>query len=368
MQRNVIFYLHGNPWDGVWGRQQHLMSALTKYADIIYFENVEVTKYRISHRQPQPGITVVSGVIPLWNRLTRRGMTCFIKPLLTFFTRHFYRKSQRTILWSAENCLKPYRYFKHDSFIYDCIDPCFSDDQNERLQFELRETENCRRADLVFASAASLLNNCSKHGKPVYLVNNAAPQMEWRNRVHGQRPAWWPNNDRIAVYLGTLDRRIDISYIARSAMANCNVEHVLAGNIALPSEALSDLRPLSNVSIPGRVSDEVGEFIIANCAVGMIPFRCGDMNDGVNPVKLYYYAMHGKQIVSTNVAEVASRPEVASSAKSPEEFAALIASAVAHRDDDVRRRYRMAYANRNTWAERAEEVWTALDRHSLVLR
>jgi hypothetical protein len=78
------------------------------------------------------------------------------------------------------------------------------------------------------------------------------------------------------------------------------------------------------------------------------------MNDAINPVKLYMYALLGKPVVGTNVRELASRPQVVRVGRTAEEFAARVGEAVAASKDPAERERMTRFALANTWEHRAE--------------
>jgi DNA-binding transcriptional regulator/RsmH inhibitor MraZ len=86
----------------------------------------------------------------------------------------------------------------------------------------------------------------------------------------------------------------------------------------------------------------------------------GPMNDAINPVKMYAYALLGKQMVGMAVQELSLRPEVVLTAKTPEEFAKCVAKVIELKDDDETRRRLTTFAQQNTWEHRADEAWKHL--------
>jgi hypothetical protein len=100
--------------------------------------------------------------------------------------------------------------------------------------------------------------------------------------------------------------------------------------------------------------------LLAYCRVGLIPFTMGPINDAVNPVKLYAYALHGKPVVGSAIRELQSRPDVARTGRTPEEFAQQVGRAVAASDDERLRRSLIAFALENTWDHRARQALARL--------
>jgi hypothetical protein len=84
------------------------------------------------------------------------------------------------------------------------------------------------------------------------------------------------------------------------------------------------------------------------------------MNDAVNPVKMYAYALLGKPIVSTCVRELAARPDIAHAAATPADFAAAITTAAASARNPVFVSHLQSFALENTWRHRARLAWQTL--------
>jgi hypothetical protein len=358
-----VFY-HPAAWDGIPGRQRLLLEAISHHVPVIYIEETEERKRRVTFEKRTRQVTIVRGLATMLVKFQRRHWNVAMWLWCWWHLGWIRRRYRKVIFWNSENWLRPNRFIAHDVLVYDCIDPCFSADPRDLRLFEQRELELLGLADVVFASAQLLVDNCRRHHHDVTLLNNGCDPNEYsENKIaSARRPQWWPRTEEpIAAYLGTLDWRFDFRCVRTACRMNPGVHFILAGGFLRELEAhVAELRSMPNVTITGRISLEDGRYLLSRCAIGLIPFTAGEMNDAINPVKLYAYALLGKPVVGTAIRELILRPEVARVGHSPEEFAEKVAEAVALRDDENLRRSLIAFALGNTWENRARQALARL--------
>lgn len=361
-----IIYIHGNQWDGVPARQRYLMEEMAAYADVYFIEEAEDRRWSVTWRQVDRHVWVIRGLMPMWVRFNRRRWTAAQCVSARIHLRRLRKSYRRIILWDAENWLRSYRFVPHDLFIYDCIDPCFSDDKRELDEFEDRDRELVKRADIVFASAGLLKEKCEADGRRVVLLNNACAPGEYCAELvnAAERPKWWPQTEQpVASYLGTIDARFDCDMAFHVCRELPEVAFVIAGQVLSAQERdVERLRSLENVVVPGRVSVEDGRYMFKHSSVGIIPFKAGDMNDAINPVKMYAYAYLGKMVVGTNVREIAGATAIAKAARDAQEFVEYIRIAIADRNDSAQAQRRRDFALENTWKQRAAGAWSEIEQ------
>jgi hypothetical protein len=352
-----IMYYHGTDWDGLRGRQQYLMAALSAHAPIVYLDGSRLRRLGVTRRQVSERITVVRGLAAgIW-ALRRRGSATAARAYAAWHLRWARRRFSRVLFWATENLIRPQDVVRHDALVYDCMDPCLTHDP----QYERRQAQALAAADAVFASAEALAEQCRTHHRCVTLLNNACEPAEYEPQLvnRAPRPHWWPGGDApVAAYLGSVDWRVDLECLDRACRLNPAVHFVIAGNVIAPlREAVGRLAGLPNLTLPGALSLEEGRYLLSRCTVGLIPFTPGPMNDAVNPVKMYAYAQLGKPMVGTAIRELLARPEVVLCGATAAEFAAAVPRAVAlAKRSDVRARL-TSFAQQNTWQHRAAAAW-----------
>ena len=353
----IIFY-HGCNWTDIPGRQQYLMRQLGRHLPIIFLDGGADRRLRVTIHRPQTNVTVVRGLTSICQRLAQRHLN----PLATVFANWkletVVQKFSRVIFWASENWLRPYRFIRYDKLIYDCIDPCFSEEPRRIEIFQRRDIEVMNRADHVFATADTLADFCRLHHDRVTLLNNACEPADYAPKLlnSAAKPTWWPQTSKpIAAYLGSLDWRFDFAAVETACRDHPDVHFVLAGN-PLPELAnrVRHLSALPNVTCPGRISLEDGRFLLKHCTITLIPFTTGPMNDAINPVKMYVYAMLGKPMAGTAVHELTGRPQLV--ATSGGNFSSAVGAALCASRRPETAAQLQQFAAANTWQARASKA------------
>lgn len=358
-----IFFYHGCNWSDIPARQQYLMGAMAKYLPVVYFDGGFDRPYRVTFEQPRPNVTVVRGLTAMCQRFRDRRLEKVASAFAAWRLAKLRSKYKRVIFWCAENWLQPFRYIRHDALIYDCIDPCFNEDPRRIELFEKREIQVMSESAQVFATADALADFCRRHHRNVMLLNNACAPSDYADDLLHAAPApsWWPQTrGAIAAYLGSLDWRFDFGAVTRACTEFPDVQFVLAGNV-LPhlQPQVEKLKALPNVVCPGMISVSDGRYLLSRCTIGLIPFTLGPMNDAINPVKMYAYALLGKPMAATAVSELVSRPRIVSTA-APEQFEKAVASALAAAKRPQTSGALKAFAAANTWEARAAQAWDVI--------
>lgn len=356
----LIFY-HGNDWDWVPSRQRYLMEALSEYVPIVYLDSGRSSRGRVTYHPVAENVTVVKGLISMMIALRRRKMEKASTLLGHWHLRWVRKKHKRVIFWAMENWLRPYRFIPHDVLVYDSIDPVFDRRPEVVKEFERREIEVLRAAHKAFASADSLVDFCKRHHSNVTLLNNACAPIEYEPKLiaAAPKPGWWPESQKpVAAYLGSIDERFDFDCAMKASRDNPQVQFVFAGSV-IPalSTRVTEMQSLPNVLCPGRISVGDGRYLLSRCTIGLIPFILGEMNDAINPVKMYAYALLGKPIAGTATREMAGRPDVVVTGSTPEEFSVAVREALKRAGDPETETYLKSYALRNTWQHRAAQAW-----------
>lgn len=359
-------YAHGNDWDGVRSRQRYLMEALSRYIPVIYLDGSWDKRGLVTQHQVSERITVVRGLLRPMVSLKLRGLEQPSHLWGWWHTRWIRRKYSRIIFMDSENWLRPYRFIPHDSLVFDCIDPCFDRSPQVLADFEKRELEVLHASQAVFVTADSLLEFAREHNKNVTLLNNACSPVEYAPDLvaAAKEPEWWPKEARqVAAYMGAIDWRFDFDIAVQAARDHPNIHFVFAGNVL--GEVIDrslELHELPNVCMPGRVTVEDGRYLLSHCDIGLIPFKMGEMNDAINPVKMYAYAFLGKPIAGSAVSELVSRPAIAVTGDTPPAFSRAVTLALERSRDAAEAGKLKEFAAKNTWENRAAEAWKVLEK------
>jgi glycosyltransferase involved in cell wall biosynthesis len=360
---SCIFFYHGCNWSDIPARQQYLMGAIAKYLPIVYFDGGFDRPYRVTFQQPRPNITVVRGLTAMCQRFRDRRMEKVAKVFCAWRLAKLRKRYKRVIFWCAENWLQPFRYIRHDALVYDCIDPCFNEDPKRIEIFAKREIQVMSQSAQVFATADTLADFCRQHHRNVMLLNNACEPADYADDLlqTAPVPTWWPQTrGPIAAYLGSLDWRFDFAAVKQACVEFPGVHFILAGNV-LPhlKPQVDQLGAMPNVTCPGRISVSDGRYLLSRCTIGLIPFTLGPMNDAINPVKMYAYALLGKPMAATAVRELVSRPQIVATA-APEHFGNAVSCALAAAARPETAAALKSFAAANTWETRAAQAWDAI--------
>ena len=105
----------------------------------------------------------------------------------------------------------------------------------------------------------------------------------------------------MALYVGGVDRRIDVHLLADTARRMPDWRFVIAGPVE--SEEMDVLRGVDDLELPGRVPPADAPGLIASASVCLMPYVRNEFSRTIFPVKLVHYLAVGRP-----VAAVPSRP------------------------------------------------------------
>lgn len=365
-EKTCILYYHGSDWGETPSRQTYLMQAMSRYCHVVYLDKGRDQRGKVVWRSISDRLTVVRGLIRLFEFFDRTKLSWVSGMYARLALRTIHERYSNVIFWNAENLIRPYRFIAHSVLVFDSMDPCFSEDLDEIAAFRARDEEVLEAADVVFATADALADECRKTHASVTLLNNACEPEEYSDTLLAvaEKPQWWPKTEApIGAYLGTLDYRFDVDLIVEACVQNPNVHFILAGHVVPGTKSESTLPKLlamPNVTMPGRISVEDGRYLLAHCNFGLIPFIPGEMNDAVNPVKMYAYSLLGKPILGTAIRELVIRPEIVQVAPDAATFGRMVPDVVSLSQDPGHRKLLQTFALNNVWAVRAETAWNVL--------
>jgi len=371
MNNTCICFYHGCNWSDIPVRQQYLMRALSHHIPVVFFDGGTDRLWQVSIQQPEPNVTVVRGLTAVCQRFQQRGLGAVASAYAAWHLRKVRRKYGRVVFWAGENWLRPYRFIRHDDLIYDCVDPCLSEDPRRIEIFDAREATVARPARLVFASAAVLHEKMLRLNPASFLVENSAGVEDHHpsHTGHLPMPAELHGLRRpIIGYLGAFDSRLD--YAAMTALARLlpDCTFALAGRVNRDQEEnVKELRSLPNVSMPGQISYEAGKAFVAALDVGLIPFRPGPIGDAINPTKMWCYLMAGKPVVSTAIRESLRYPGFVHAGATPQDMAAMVRKALAETGEPFISA-RLKFSLENTYDCRCDEVLTRMRQTGLLDR
>ncbi len=207
MQSDIVLLMyHGIDWHFPPARQQYLARAFAKYCRVVYLDGGRDGRFKISSYQPQDNVTVIRGLVAFLSTLRRRRLIFGLRNITRALLRPYLKDHDTVILWTMGANMFLRSLLPCDLMVFDCMDPCFEDDPRVQAQFDHEEKEALSKADIVFASAWSLLDKCQMQHPHAYLLNNACAPEDYTAELIASTPCpeWWPHTRLpIAAYLGT---------------------------------------------------------------------------------------------------------------------------------------------------------------------
>lgn len=181
--------------------------------------------------------------------------------------------------------------------IYDKMDDNAEITQNALLRRLIRKTEPqlIQRANVIFVTAQSFLDELTRHGRTAYLVPNAIDQSA-ALCTEEERPK--DSGHRVFGYVGMISHWFDIDAIQTVLNADpCN-RVVLVG----PQEIKIPAHP--RLVCTGRVSKKEVDGWIRSFDVCLYPFRLTSFIDSIDPVKVYEYLAQNKPVLAADSREI----------------------------------------------------------------
>ncbi len=204
----------------------------------------------------------------------------------------------------------------------------------------------------VAAVSAEIIERIDPRG-PAAVVPNGVEPSEWL----GARPAppdWFA---RIpgprAVYVGTLDSRLDVPGIADLARRRPELQVVLLGPLPDPGY-IADLRR-ANVHVHPSVARAELVATLRNAELCLLAHRRTPLTEAMSPLKIYEYLAAGAPVISVDLPPVRDIDDRVLLVDSVHDFAEVVPDALAMGPAEERRR--VDFISDNSWAARHEQVF-----------
>lgn len=227
--------------------------------------------------------------------------------------------------------------------------------QQYQWDFDGEHSRLIRTADSVLVSADLIRDDVVEESAAgVTVVRNATTEPF----LVVPRPTTGSSHRPQVGYVGSLSFWFDASLLFHTALLRPEYDFVIYGAPEEPASRV--LRQAANVRLIGEVPHSEIPQRLVNLDVGVIPFRRSRLVDATNPVKAYEYLAAGLPIVSTPMPEMRHFPAtdvwVAGTA---EAFATSLDEAMTSDHVDAARR--RAWASKETWANRVEQIRVLFD-------
>lgn len=204
----------------------------------------------------------------------------------------------------------------------------------------------------VVAVSQTILDRIEPTGEAVVVPNGVEPA-EWS----GPRPADPPWLAGVphprALYVGTLDTRLDVPGLLELAHARPDLHVVLLGVVG-DEEAIAPLRGVANVHVLPPADRAGLVAAVRNSDVCLVPHARTALTEAMSPLKLYEYLAGGAPVLSIDLAPVRGiHPRVLltdATAQFADRVDEALALGPADEDD------RLDFVADNSWARRHDRI------------
>ncbi len=206
-----------------------------------------------------------------------------------------------------------------------------------------------QKADCIITSSNELKNRFKEHHSKTFVVKNG---VDFSLMEKGFSPVQ-KKEQQIIGYVGSIDERLDYDLLDHVIGSMKEYRFRFIGR-STKEKFVDRLKKHDNVELLGAHPVTSLPAFLKEMDVCIIPFAKNEFNRSIYPLKVNEYLAAGKPVVMTDFAELPEFCGVVHTATTQEEFAELIALAVAS-DSDEHRMLRRDFAQYHSWTYRAKE-------------
>jgi len=358
-------------WDGVWRRNQHLISRLLEGDPdlrVLFVEPPADPLHDVrTHRRPQRGHRPRrrADLSPrLWTMQPVKALPRRIDPRADERIARSAAKAAAKlgmtdpVLWVNDPAAADVARLTGWPTLYDMTDDWAAAARSgrERSRILAGETYLLHHAAQVVACSPELLRRKSPARPtslaPIVLIRNAvdaaAYDREW------PRPADLPAG-AVALYAGTLHGdRLDVELCVRTAQAlDERATLVLVGPNALDAADTRSLADAGVILLGARPHEQIPAYLM-HADVLLVPHLVDEFTDSLDPLKLYEYQAAGRPVLSTPVAGFRDADDARILVTDAAEFPAASTRAVSGPADEI------VFRSAPDWSDRATALHAVL--------
>jgi glycosyltransferase involved in cell wall biosynthesis len=230
-------------------------------------------------------------------------------------TRRFYRRALAGVLggrdsrapvhWVYTPTVAPtIRDMPRSGLVYHCVDRWWAFEEYDSRVMRRHHEWLCRNADITFASAAELLEDCRAYTDRAHLMRHG---VEWEHfAAAALSPPPVPADiadvrGPILGFFGLIHEWVDQELLCRIAESIPEATLVLIGKAQVD---VSKLARHPNIRLVGQKPYAELPAYAARFDVALIPFVRNELTAAVNPIKLREYLSAGVPVVATALPEI----------------------------------------------------------------
>ena len=259
-------------------------------------------------------------------------------------------------LWSFLPTAAPYVGKLGESFVvYYCTDEWSQFTQTDSAKIVRQEEQLCRSADLVFATANSLVEKKKQLNPSTYLASHGVDYEHFSSALSESTavaPELVDLPKPIVGFFGLIHSWFDQDLITFIAKKRPEWSIVIIGKADVDDSKMANI---PNVHLLGRRPYESLPSYCRGFSVGMIPFVVNELTHHVNPIKLREYLSAGLPVVSTPMPEVQHYSSICDLADTHESFLAGLERA-AEVDSPEARQTRSHAMKQETWRAKVDAL------------
>lgn len=253
--------------------------------------------------------------------------------------------------------IEPAQSLPNMRLVYDCMDHHGGFEDNAASVLAGERTL-LGAADLLIVTSQWLYDEMETKSANVAMIRNAT---EYEHFCKRPADIFADSKGRPVIgYYGAIAEWFDVDMIRQVAQDHPQHLVVLVGRDTASAE--ERLAGLSNIRFVGEVPYLELPYWVHGFDVCLLPFRVIPLTLATNPVKVYEYLSAGKPIVSVDLPEMAQFDGLVNLASDPPAFSREVSMAIEPAMmNDAHVEARQAFARKQTWAHRADELERALE-------